>query len=594
MCGGAVRSGPIQEPLEIHTSSLPVDDRGWHELILRVYKSGERFCYRTSISGTETAQSPVLRVHAGDRFAVRIVNELDGPASGATIAASALPHCGPMPMPQMAPQLSLGYMNHTIRSQPMPPMADNDVNMHFHGFEGAASQENVFLSSLSTREHACEFELTIPQTQPPGTYFYHPHAHGMADDEVGGGLSGMWIVDPNVPQIAASDEHVVVLNYRIPFLNDNAFLPDSNALYALAGPHQRSLKAAAPVSFDPFNPLPWPSSIPVRAASEALVGMCGNRSGVGLAVDGVDAPGTLDVPSGEQQLLRILNATTDSIVNLKMRDGSGRDRPMQIVGRDGVPVNGDFAQPLAQFISKNEVTLVPAARVDVLVALKAGESLTFYGGSGCTAPLDEFKIAHDILSVHGGPPGANVPGVVSMPISENRTPAAQLVQYVRAHAGTIRRRAITYSEYLLPKPNRKGFRSAYFITETSDPNFHEHEYSPVYKNGASAPTPDIVVKRGTIEEWSLYNATMETHSFHIHQMSFVAENDGGAASTVDTIGIPFGSTLANPKDPNYPLVKPSRTRVLLDFRNVPRGTFLFHCHMLFHEDRGMMAVIRVE
>jgi FtsP/CotA-like multicopper oxidase with cupredoxin domain len=33
--------------------------------------------------------------------------------------------------------------------------------------------------------------------------------------------------------------------------------------------------------------------------------------------------------------------------------------------------------------------------------------------------------------------------------------------------------------------------------------------------------------------------------------------------------------------------------VLLDFRHVPRGTFVFHCHMLFHEDNGMMAIIRV-
>ena len=56
---------------------------------------------------------------------------------------------------------------------------------------------------------------------------------------------------------------------------------------------------------------------------------------------------------------------------------------------------------------------------------------------------------------------------------------------------------------------------------------------------------------------------------------------------------PVGTLLPNPKDPAYPLVKPSRTKVLLDFRNVPRGTFLFHCHMLFHEDAGMMAVIKV-
>jgi FtsP/CotA-like multicopper oxidase with cupredoxin domain len=61
----------------------------------------------------------------------------------------------------------------------------------------------------------------------------------------------------------------------------------------------------------------------------------------------------------------------------------------------------------------------------------------------------------------------------------------------------------------------------------------------------------------------------------------------------DTVFLPFGSLLPNSKDPDYPLVKPSLTRVLIDFRNVPRGTFVFHCHMLFHEDRGMMGIIRV-
>ncbi|MGZ3520290.1 MAG: multicopper oxidase domain-containing protein [Vulcanimicrobiaceae bacterium] len=31
----------------------------------------------------------------------------------------------------------------------------------------------------------------------------------------------------------------------------------------------------------------------------------------------------------------------------------------------------------------------------------------------------------------------------------------------------------------------------------------------------------------------------------------------------------------------------------IDFRHVHRGTFVFHCHMLFHEDHGMMGIIRV-
>ncbi len=87
---------------------------------------------------------------------------------------------------------------------------------------------------------------------------------------------------------------------------------------------------------------------------------------------------------------------------------------------------------------------------------------------------------------------------------------------------------------------------------------------------------------------------MEAHAFHIHQMAFVQETSpGGIPLTRDTVFVPIGELLPNRRDPNYPLVQPKITKILLDFRNVPRGTFVFHCHMLFHEDRGMMAVIQV-
>ncbi len=71
-------------------------------------------------------------------------------------------------------------------------------------------------------------------------------------------------------------------------------------------------------------------------------------------------------------------------------------------------------------------------------------------------------------------------------------------------------------------------------------------------------TPDIVVKQGTIEEWDLVNATMETHAFHIYQMAFVQERSYmGVPVTVDTVFVPVGSLLPNRENPNYPLVKPS-------------------------------------
>ena len=61
-------------------------------------------------------------------------------------------------------------------------------------------------------------------------------------------------------------------------------------------------------------------------------------------------------------MLRLLNATADSPIFLRMRDEAGAPAPMHVVGLDGTPVGGDAAQPLSQYVAMNEVTLPPRAR----------------------------------------------------------------------------------------------------------------------------------------------------------------------------------------------------------------------------------------
>lgn len=592
-CGAPVPAGPLVDPPQIEVGRLPLDDRGQHELILRVAGDHGRFCFKYALNGAEQHVAPILRVHRGERFALRVVNELRGPATGASIPASALARCMPSPMPAMMTKHYVGYLNHTVYARSMQ-MRDVDVNLHLHGFEGPPSQENVFLSTLSTPMHACEYDITIPRTQPPGTYFYHPHAHGMAGDEVAGGLAGMWIVEPDTPQIAPADEHPIILQYRVPFVNDNNFLPGTSALGAASVLHEAQRRPASPVSYNPFDPPPWPSTFRVRNGTQALTGSCGNRSGSLLAVNGIDAPARLTVPAGQPQLLRLLNATSDSVEFLHLKDAAGRMQTLHVVGLDGVPVGGDDIHPLSRFAAIREAELVPTGRMDVLLTLKPGDVLTLYGDHHCIAPLDEFHLSHNVLTIAAGPPAANPTTIASAPLQQGESPARRLMRFAREHPSLVRRRAITYSEYGFPNASGHGAHAEYFITETSLRNFHEHPFWPVYRKGADVPQPDIVVKRGTIEEWYLFNTTLEEHSFHIHQMAFVAEDASPGPATVDTVLVPFGSLLPNKADPDYPLVKPSVTHVLLDFRNVPRGTFVFHCHMLFHEDRGMMAVIRVE
>lgn len=595
-CGVPVSTHEVVEPPNVDMWNEPVDASGEHELILVAHHDGARFCYRYTLNGALQTVEPTIRVRRGEHFALRIVNDLRGQSVGEAVSSTAIPPCMPMRMPAPPVVHYVGYLNHVIddRYFAPPPV---DTNFHLHGFEGPASEENVFLSTLSTPMHACEFRITIPRTQPPGTYFYHPHSHGTADVEVGGGLSGAWIVEPDYPQLPRSAEHVVMLRYAIPNLLDNAFAPNEDAIGNAGNAYEASLRPAPSVAYDPFDPPPWPVTFPMSGGGVMLdaSGCNGASAEPILTVDGAGTPAILSVPAGQTQLLRIVNGAPDSPKPLRLRDAAGHLLPFEVSGLDGVPVSGDMVHPLSHYIAMNELVLPPMARADVLLTLNAGQTVTLSSEHFCEGKDAFFQMHHDLLEIHGiSADGAAV--LNSSPIPIALTPAAELIAFARANPSRIHRRAITFTEYGFPKVGKIPAHAGYYITDTTNPHFHEHPFWPVYAPGATVPSnADIVVRQRTIEEWYLINATMEAHAFHIHQMAFVEEKGPeGIPITVDEVYVPVGRLLPNRRNPNFPLIRPSITRILLDFRHVPKGTFPFHCHMLFHEDNGMMAVIRVE
>jgi FtsP/CotA-like multicopper oxidase with cupredoxin domain len=101
--------------------------------------------------------------------------------------------------------------------------------------------------------------------------------------------------------------------------------------------------------------------------------------------------------------------------------------------------------------------------------------------------------------------------------------------------------------------------------------------------------PSIVTTQGSVEEWTIENRTREIHAFHIHQIHFkLLEQDGIPAPPIDA---QFRDTVNIPPWPGtgpYP-----RVTLRMDFRGIDVGDFVYHCHILAHEDMGMMAIIRV-
>ena len=102
--------------------------------------------------------------------------------------------------------------------------------------------------------------------------------------------------------------------------------------------------------------------------------------------------------------------------------------------------------------------------------------------------------------------------------------------------------------------------------------------------------PAVMTNKGAVEEWTIQNRSPEVHEFHIHQIHFLVEEVNGVKipkdqqQFYDTYQVGYYDGVSE----NFPYIK-----VKMDFRGAVVGDFVYHCHILDHEDGGMMAKIRV-
>jgi FtsP/CotA-like multicopper oxidase with cupredoxin domain len=116
----------------------------------------------------------------------------------------------------------------------------------------------------------------------------------------------------------------------------------------------------------------------------------------------------------------------------------------------------------------------------------------------------------------------------------------------------------------------------FVVTFTEDQNGF---YINGRKFAADAP-PMTSARVGTYQHWRVVNQTAELHPFHIHQAHFLAYAENGVPVAhpmwLDTVNVPFARSVD----------------IILDFTDpVIKGMSVFHCHLLNHEDKGMMAKI---
>ena len=177
-----------------------------------------RYCYVTN-TGLE---APTLVVNPGDNLIIHFTNDMPAAAMSSKIDN--------MASMKMTLASNSASRDATTSSSPAcnGSMGTNVTNIHFHGTNIApvCGQDEVVHTLVQPGE-SFDYNVTIPTTEPPGLYWYHPHPHGISEGQVQGGATGALIVQgiQNIfPSLANMPTRTLVIrDQTLPALeaNDN-------------------------------------------------------------------------------------------------------------------------------------------------------------------------------------------------------------------------------------------------------------------------------------------------------------------------------------------------------------------------------------
>jgi suppressor of ftsI len=406
-----------------------------------------------------------------------------------------------------------------------------DINIHFHGMGSSpkAPGDDV-LGTLARSGQKLRYVVHVPKTQSPGLYWYHPHVHGETAYQVGsGGMSGAIVVnglEHHLPGLAKMRERLIIV--RAIGIGTAVRREDTDEAMADGGEMSGMSDARAR---------------PQAINSEP----CGSDLGLIATVNGATQP-IITIAPGEKQFFRVVNATAHK--TLKLYYGG----EMELVAIDGFALDTWPGNPPTKTVST--IVVPPAARAEFVVTGPPsgfGTFRTLCFDSGLTGDHDpEIKLAR--LRWPGRP------------------------RYRPAFVGRLSVGApLPQNVYTAKLPPIAAKRTAIF---TEGPT---HFFINGRRFSMSQP-PLFVVHVGTVEEWHIVNKTQEVHDFHIHQIHFLVKEIDGVKLRhpywADSQLIPHRR-----KDGS-----PGTLLLIMNFRDpIIKGTFLFHCHILDHEDLGMMA-----
>jgi len=483
-----------------------------------------------------TAAPDDARILAGEptrvsRFHARLRS---GPAE-AIVASHDDSHLGPTLRLRQGQQVRVRFENRL----------DEPSIVHWHGLDVPESADgHPRLAVRAGRSY--DYDFTV--LNRAGTYWYHPHPHMRTGPQVYAGLAGLLVVEDDEEQALG--------------------LPSDTSDIALVLQDRR---------FDAGNRLVYPETGPAGGRGRGGMRMGRGQQGMGgmmalmemetgvlgdtMLVNGRVRP-ALDVEAGWLRV-RLLNGSNARVYRLAWT----HNRPMHVIGGDG----GLFDRP----VTRRTLTLAPAQRADVLLDLSDLATDSEVALHSLAFPADEAGHTMTML------PGTTAPLPQGSPLDL----ATLRIRGRNTRPFTLPERLSDPGDGWQPVPDAPIRRIPL--------SFQAMQW---FLGGRTFAMEDVAgdetVRPGSTHIWELVNLPnpmgMEmAHPIHLHGRQFrVLSRTGGRAPSLREGIVDHGWT-------DTVLVLPGETvRIQVTF-STHRGLFLYHCHILEHEDMGMMRNFRI-
>jgi FtsP/CotA-like multicopper oxidase with cupredoxin domain len=472
-------------------------------------------------------ESPTLHANPGDTINIHVTNMVPGAPLGAEEKVSNDTNvCGDA------------------------TMTPTSVNIHFHGLNVSPKcHGDEVIHTIINSGESFDYKLRIPANEPPGLYWYHPHIHGTSSQNVQGGATGLIEIEG----IANIQPAVSGLPERFLILRDEQL---GSAI--IGGPVATTIAPFWDASIN-YVTVPYPAY----------------------------PPAIIQMHTGQQEFWRVANAAANTIMDVQVLY-DGVPQPLQVVGFDGVPTGSQDGKQQGTIVTKTDVLLPPAGRVEFIVAPPSSsvQDARFITEAIVGGPASDVNPLRRLAKIELTGDKSRLPRTPK----PNGPPNKQRFENLKDAKVTAKRTLYFFEIPSILAPKNSPASNGKPHSRIAEPvNFYitvDGQFNRLFDPNEP---PAITTNRGAVEEWTIQNRSAEVHEFHMHQIHFLVEEENGVKipkdqqQFYDTHQVGFYSG-----EGDYPYIK-----VKMDFRGAVVGDFVYHCHILDHEDGGMMAIIRV-